>query len=58
MAPHWPQPAVLEQWKATCLQAWDASIDRVEPTAGYKAQRRVVLEQTFDRMIHCAAQSQ
>lgn len=45
-----PGAATVESWKATYLAAWDASIDGLEPVAGFKEQRRAVLERTFDRL--------
>ena len=45
----------LEQWKATYLQAWDQSIDELEPEEGYKQDRRIAIIETFDRMIALAA---
>ncbi|GAA2377287.1 DUF4259 domain-containing protein [Dactylosporangium salmoneum] len=45
-----PDAGTVEAWKATYLAVWDASIDGLEPTPEHKAQRRAVLERTFDRL--------
>lgn len=55
MHPLWPDLQTLEQWKATYLQAWDQSIDELEPEEGYKQDRRIAIIETFDRMIALAA---
>lgn len=54
MPPQWPDVQVLAQWKQIFLQAWDASIDELEPTADYKRDRRNTLVATFDRMLALA----
>ncbi|MDR3064874.1 MULTISPECIES: DUF4259 domain-containing protein [Comamonas] len=55
MHPLWPDVQTLEHWKATYLQAWEESIDELEPDEGYKQERRIVIVETFDRMIALAA---
>ncbi|WP_432993719.1 DUF4259 domain-containing protein [Dactylosporangium sp. CA-233914] len=45
-----PEVETVEAWKATFLAVWDASIDGLEPTPQHKAQRRAVLERTFDQL--------
>ena len=52
--PHWPEKSTLEQWKTTYLNAWDSSIDGLDPDPEYKMQRRITLVKTFNRMLHCA----
>ena len=54
MPPHWPDVQVLAQWKQIYLQAWDASIDELEPSPDYKRERRATLVATFDRMLALA----
>lgn len=54
MPPQWPDVQVLAQWKQIFLQAWDASIDELEPTVDYKRDRRNTLVATFDRMLALA----
>ncbi|WP_430791748.1 DUF4259 domain-containing protein [Actinoplanes sp. G11-F43] len=46
-----PEVATVEGWKATYLAAWDPSIDELGPSPEFKAERRAVLERTFDQLI-------
>lgn len=50
MPPQWPDVQLLAQWKQIFLQAWDSSIDGLEPSEEYKRERRATLVATFDRM--------
>lgn len=43
-----PDVATVQEWKGTYLAVWDESIDELDPVPGYKAERRAVLERTFD----------
>ena len=54
MPPQWPDVQLLAQWKQIFLQAWDASIDELEPSEDYKRERRATLVATFDRMLALA----
>ena len=54
MPPQWPDVQLLAQWKQIFLQAWDASIDELEPSEEYKRERRATLVATFDRMLALA----
>lgn len=54
MPPQWPDVQLLAQWKQIFLQAWDSSIDGLEPSEEYKRERRVTLVATFDRMLALA----
>lgn len=54
MPPQWPDVQLLAQWKQIFLQAWDASIDELEPSEDYKHARRATLVATFDRMLALA----
>ena len=38
-------------WKARYLQMYDDQIDGMEPRGDFKAQRRAVIADTFDRLI-------
>jgi hypothetical protein len=38
-------------WKTRYLAMFDDQIDELEPTADYKRQRRIVIANTFDRLI-------
>jgi hypothetical protein len=55
MRPNWPDKANLEKWKTIYLNAWDSSIDALEPEEDYKTQRRIVLVEVFNRMLRCAS---
>jgi hypothetical protein len=50
-----PDVATIETWKAAFLGVWDATIDGLEPTPQYKAERRAVLVRTFDQLAAAAA---
>lgn len=50
-----PPVATAERWKTTFLAVWDATIDGLEPTAEFKAERRAVLVATFDRLVAAAS---
>ena len=54
MPPRWPDVQLLAQWKQIFLQAWDSSIDELEPSEEYKRERRATLVATFDRMLALA----
>lgn len=54
MPPQWPDVQLLAQWKQIFLQAWDSSIDELEPSEEYKRERRATLVATFDRMLALA----
>ena len=54
MPPQWPDVQLLAQWKQIFLQAWDTSIDELEPSEDYKRERRATLVATFDRMLALA----
>lgn len=54
MPPQWPDVQLLAQWKQIFLQAWDCSIDELEPSEEYKRERRATLVATFDRMLALA----
>ena len=54
MPPQWPDVQLLAQWKQIFLQAWDASIDELEPSEDCKRERRATLVATFDRMLALA----
>ena len=52
--PHNGPMQLLAQWKQIFLQAWDSSIDELEPSEEYKRERRATLVATFDRMLALA----
>ena len=41
----------VEQWKTAYLLVWDSHIDGMDPKPGFKADRRKVIVETFDRLI-------
>ena len=43
-------PEVVRQWRDTYLAVYDGYIDKLSPKPAYKAERRRVIEQTFDRL--------
>jgi hypothetical protein len=45
-----PELATVQEWKATYLAAWEASIDGLEPNPEHRTRRRAVLEHTFDQL--------
>lgn len=49
-----PPSNTVEQWKTVYLNVWDNFIDRLEPKADYRKQRRDVLVDSFDRLISAA----
>ncbi len=51
-----PRPATVKQWHARYLAAFDAGIDRLEPTAEFKVARRRVIDNTF-RWLESLAES-
>lgn len=53
-----PDPEVIDGWKARFLAVWDETIDGLEPSPGFKEQRRAVLAQTFDQLSELAVREQ
>jgi Domain of unknown function (DUF4259) len=51
-----PALDVLTNWRDTYMRVWENSIDGLEPTPEFKAQRRQVLTETFDSLIALAAE--
>ena len=47
--------AKVERWKERVLSAYDAQIDDLGATESFKAERRRVLEATFDRLLGALA---
>jgi hypothetical protein len=45
-----PKNLDVAAWKARYLEMYDDQIDGLEPTEGYKQQRRVAIEATFDKL--------
>jgi Domain of unknown function (DUF4259) len=49
-----PHSGAVEQCKAAYLEIWDAYIDKLGPTPGFKEERRKVIAATFDRLVRAA----
>ena len=45
-----PDLDVIHRWRDVYLAGYDRYIDRLSPRAGYKEERRRVIEQTFARL--------
>lgn len=45
-----PSPETVETWRTTYLDVWESTIDDLEPAPDDRAQRRAVLDATFDRL--------
>ncbi|MFK3982824.1 DUF4259 domain-containing protein [Micromonospora sp. NPDC050397] len=50
-----PPPETVADWKRRYLAVWDGSIDGLEPTEDYRAERRAILVDTFDRLAAASA---
>ena len=46
-----PRLAVIKRWQEKYLSIYDDQIDNFEPQPEYKLKRRVVIEDTFQRLI-------
>ncbi|MER0244834.1 DUF4259 domain-containing protein [Streptomyces sp. HSW2009] len=53
-AEHLPKPEVIEGWKRDFLAVWERTIDWLEPSPGFKEERRTVLIRTFDQLAGAA----
>ncbi|MCG8349812.1 MAG: DUF4259 domain-containing protein [Chloroflexales bacterium] len=49
-----PAEAVAQTWKRTYLQIYDDQIEDLAPNPAFRAERRKVIEATFDRLIAIA----
>jgi hypothetical protein len=49
-----PHPDQVASWREIFLRAWDEEIDDLDPKPDYKAERRRVLEATFERVTAAA----
>ncbi|TXS48810.1 DUF4259 domain-containing protein [Streptomyces sp. t39] len=50
-----PEAGVVEEWKRAFMDVWERTIDGLEPTPGFKEDRRSVLNRTFDELAEAAA---
>ena len=46
-----PDRGRIETLRAQVLHVYDEQIDDLEPTAKYRDQRRIVIEQSFDELL-------
>ena len=53
----WPDAGTLTAWRDTFLTVWEDTIDDLEPTPEYRAERRQVLASTFDRALALATRA-
>ncbi|MET8571736.1 DUF4259 domain-containing protein [Streptomyces sp. NPDC004783] len=51
-----PEVGVVEEWRKTFMAVWERTIDDLEPSPGFKEERRSVLNRTFDQLIDVTAQ--
>ncbi len=52
-----PSPEVIRGWQERFLGVWERAIDGLEPDPAYKDERRVVLNETFERLAEASAGS-
>ena len=50
-----PEAGVVKEWKKTFMAVWERAIDGLEPSPGFKDERRSVLNRTFDHLADAAA---
>lgn len=50
------RPELVEKWKTHFMAVWERTIDELEPSRGYKEERRAVLVRTFDQLAGAAAE--
>ncbi|MFJ1595605.1 DUF4259 domain-containing protein [Streptomyces sp. NPDC088261] len=50
-----PPPEVIGAWQERFLGVWERTIDDLEPDPAYKDARRVVLNETFERLAEASA---
>ncbi|WP_066943186.1 DUF4259 domain-containing protein [Streptomyces lushanensis] len=50
-----PSPEVIRAWQEIFLGVWERTIDGLEPDPAYKDERRVVLDETFERLAEASA---
>ncbi|MFB4195801.1 DUF4259 domain-containing protein [Streptomyces carpaticus] len=49
------RPELVQRWKQRYLAVWERTIDELEPSPGFKEERRAVLNRTFDQLAEAAA---
>jgi hypothetical protein len=52
-----PAADTVQAWKTTYLTVWEATIDDLDPTPEYRAERRAALERTFDQLTEAIRRS-
>jgi len=48
---HPPTEDLVQTWKTTYLQIYDDQIEDLAPDPGFRAERRQVIEDTFNQLI-------
>ena len=46
-----PEVETIKQWRKTFMEVWERCIDDLDPKPDHKANRRQVLERTFDELL-------
>lgn len=47
-----PEESVVSEWRDRYLQIYDDQIEGLEPRGKFGAERRAVIEQTFERLLN------
>ncbi|MFB7123334.1 DUF4259 domain-containing protein [Kitasatospora sp. NPDC056273] len=50
-----PETDVITGWKTAFMAVWERTVDDLEPSPGYKDERRSVLNRTFDQLAEVTA---
>ena len=53
-----PPLATIEAWRDRYLRVWEDGIDELDPDEDYRAERRQVLDRTFERAVELAHKRQ
>lgn len=53
-----PPVATIESWRDRYLRVWEEYIDELDPDEDYRAERRQVLDTTFQRAVELARSRQ
>lgn len=53
-----PPLATIEAWRDRYLRVWQDGIDELDPDEDYRAERRQVLDRTFERAVELAHKRQ
>lgn len=50
-----PEAGMVKLWKEAFMAVWEGTIDDLEPSPGFKEERRAVLHRTFDQLADAIA---